>query len=354
MTDDESAFLCQLIKEKSPRKILEVGVAAGGTSAIILNCLTELRLEAELFSVDISKEYYRDKTRKTGYLVETSGVSNADRQKLFIGYLSDYIEKIGEIDFCIIDTMHCTPGEVLDFLIVFPYLTSDAVVVLHDTGLHYRSMPDAYATQLLLDCIVADKITYASTKNQKIFPNIGAFRINEDTEKYIDNVFEALNITWNYMPEEEQKESYLKFLLKHYSEKQVGMVEAAFDFNYDLQKRKNVNRWNAIFELLEFNKMLYGKKVWLYGAGEVGGKVRKLIEAQAIDFQGFIVSENQKKATSDIHYLRDVEMDDDSIIIVTVGILLKDEILKVLANSGKKNYMMIPENAYNYIRTELS
>ena len=37
MTERELAFVCGLIKERRPKKIVEIGVAAGATSSVILN-----------------------------------------------------------------------------------------------------------------------------------------------------------------------------------------------------------------------------------------------------------------------------------------------------------------------------
>ncbi|EHV5187814.1 hypothetical protein K0T41_001250, partial [Campylobacter jejuni] len=37
---------------------------------------------------------------------------------------------------CIIDTMHSYPGEALDFLFVLPYLSKNAVVIMHDLTFH--------------------------------------------------------------------------------------------------------------------------------------------------------------------------------------------------------------------------
>lgn len=55
MSEFESVFLCGLIREMKPKKIVEIGVAAGGTTAIILECLSQLDLNknknTELYSI---------------------------------------------------------------------------------------------------------------------------------------------------------------------------------------------------------------------------------------------------------------------------------------------------------------
>ena len=60
---------------------------------------------------------------------------------LYIGTLtSQVIETIGnDIDFAFIDTMHITPGELLDWLMVLPFLKEEAIVVFHDTYVLYNS-----------------------------------------------------------------------------------------------------------------------------------------------------------------------------------------------------------------------
>ena len=62
MTEWQLGFLCGLIKQKKPKKILEIGVAAGGTTAVILNCVAQLDLDTEVFSIDINEKLYSDNT----------------------------------------------------------------------------------------------------------------------------------------------------------------------------------------------------------------------------------------------------------------------------------------------------
>lgn len=72
MSKEQSAFICGLIKKYKPKKILELGVAAGETTAIIMNCCSILGLNAEIYSVDLNENFSRDITKKTGYLIEVA------------------------------------------------------------------------------------------------------------------------------------------------------------------------------------------------------------------------------------------------------------------------------------------
>ncbi len=61
MSDYQQSFLCGMIKKYQPQNIVEIGVSAGGTSAIILMCMKLLGMDdACLTSVDLSEKYYLD------------------------------------------------------------------------------------------------------------------------------------------------------------------------------------------------------------------------------------------------------------------------------------------------------
>ena len=55
MTKAEHGFLCGLIKKFQPGKVVEVGVAGGGTTAVVMKCLEAVSPDAKMYSVDISK-----------------------------------------------------------------------------------------------------------------------------------------------------------------------------------------------------------------------------------------------------------------------------------------------------------
>ena len=60
---------------------------------------------------------------------------------LYIGRLtSQVIETIGnDIDLAFTDTVHVTPGEMLDWLMVLPFLKDEAILVFHDIFILYNS-----------------------------------------------------------------------------------------------------------------------------------------------------------------------------------------------------------------------
>lgn len=63
MTYLERCFLNGIIRQAKPKKILELGVSAGGSSAIILNAVKDFD-NTKLYSVDYNKKWYRDNSKR--------------------------------------------------------------------------------------------------------------------------------------------------------------------------------------------------------------------------------------------------------------------------------------------------
>lgn len=68
MSQEEHGFLCAMLKQKEAKKIIELGVAAGGTTAVIMAALKILDRDSKVYSVDLSEKYYVDTRYETGYL----------------------------------------------------------------------------------------------------------------------------------------------------------------------------------------------------------------------------------------------------------------------------------------------
>ena len=248
MNDFESAFLCGALKTFRPKKILEIGVAAGGSTAIILQTLEEIGEPYEMHSIDLIPHFLFE-----GYTDKPTGfVATFAKEKIFgqlhgthkfhLGKILPYvIDAIGGgIDFVILDTMHILPGESLDFLAVLPYLTDNAVVVLHDISLHQivgmfqnSSDPTRNATGVLLSAVTAEKfLNFQPETEENLFryPNIAAFRINEQTAENIENVFLALTLRWSYFPSE-QLVIYRQHYRRFYSDALCEIFQDAIDMN---------------------------------------------------------------------------------------------------------------------------
>lgn len=78
--------------------------------------------------------------------------------------IASRIEEIGNgIDFVILDTMHALPGELLDFISLYPYLDKRAVIVFHDVGQSQLGLGNIngalyeYASLVSLSTIMGEK-----------------------------------------------------------------------------------------------------------------------------------------------------------------------------------------------------
>lgn len=68
MTYKERCFLNGIIRQTKPKKILELGVSAGGSSALILNAIKDFE-SAKLYSIDYKEKWIRDENKDTGFVI---------------------------------------------------------------------------------------------------------------------------------------------------------------------------------------------------------------------------------------------------------------------------------------------
>lgn len=248
MSEFESAFLCGLLQKFEPKKILEVGVWAGGSTAIVMQCLEDIGCKYEMHSVEVLKECAGVPGKISGFAAEAvkNNLKCGEHQFYFGKILPQLIEEIGgDIDFLILDTMHQAPGEILDFIVALPYLTDNAVVVLHDVAEHQLDKAHTlfYATGALFSAVTADKIfNYMPSDSSNYgsrYSNIAAFQINSQTAKNIYNVFLSLMLRWSYVPSQDQFNAYDNFFRRNYSQDLYSIfIEAAKMNVYNLINRK--------------------------------------------------------------------------------------------------------------------
>ncbi len=281
MAQDETAFLCGLLREKRPTKILEVGVNKGGTTAVILRALDMLKSKARLVSVDINPELYAKELLNRFPTL-------TDRWELKCGRdVSAYLEEIGgDIDFCILDTAHFLPGEVLNFLCILPYLKIGATVIIHDQMAHFSihhphiqqfGSSSTIACRVLYDTVVGEKLVPSFKQyNGLKAPNISAFTVTEDTRKYIHHILSSLMLPWRYLPSREYLSDVVRSLKRNYPRHYVDyfIEEVQHQTTYHL----NSNELMAEYwiSMLQDLKAKYGyDRVAFYGAG---GYCKKLIK----------------------------------------------------------------------------
>lgn len=280
MTEFESAFLCGIINKFRPQKVVEVGVAAGATTAILLQCLGNVRSDGFIMhSVDYYENLWSNPKKKTGYVALEANQELSKKMnytyKLHIGKPACTIEEIGDgIDCLILDTIHVVPGEILDFLTMLPHLNDGAVVILHDVGHNLRdNARDSYATGLLFSAVVAEKYMNRDFTHPYGYPNIGAFVVDERTRRGVINLFLTLMITWNLCTPTDLWEQYRKAVKEHYDEEYLELFDKAIIMNKKMITRPNNNA------ILPYDKIKRGSRVVLYGADSIGRLMKEQLSA---------------------------------------------------------------------------
>lgn len=219
MADHERLLIHGICRLHKPRRILEIGVFYGGGSAVLLNAISD-RPEAKMISIDIVEDVLSwDGVNRvpTGYAAKELFPDN-NQWELCVGKDPvEVIEYIAEekFDLCVIDTAHLHPVEVLNFLTVFPFLKTGAIVIIHDVSLHVCEKEiGTVSPHLLYISTIADKLV--KKRSWYNAPNVGVLQIRDDTAANIHNVFLALNFRCFFLPQKLQILS--EFFERHYDE----------------------------------------------------------------------------------------------------------------------------------------
>lgn len=258
MSIEQRKFLNGLLRTLKPKKILEVGISAGASSSIILNAIKDLA-DSKLYSIDYNTNWYRDNKKLSGFLVMDNFPNLMDKWNLYTGGVSaKFMEEIGgDIDFFLLDTMHCNPGEFLDYLMVLPFLKKNAVIVIHDLILHTSIFGEFNYKDFSTNCILfsslkgekfllkKDNHSYDKEKHHiKLIdisgiPNIGAIKLDDNIMSYSQDIFMLLTLPWYYTPTDDDYLNILNLFIKYYPENLVNMFERIYLFNRNISNQSN-------------------------------------------------------------------------------------------------------------------
>jgi len=249
MWDNHHEFLNGMIRKFKPKKVLEVGVRYGCASAIILNAIQDIK-DSHLYSIDLSNEI------DVGKCVPQVFPNYMSKWTLYKGNVaSKFMEKIGkDIDSVFIDSAHFEPGEILDFIIVLPFLREKAVVCLHDIAnqqtLFYRSASwigkrNEWAPYIIFNGIRGK--TYLPSGKKRLWHDIGAKRLDINQKQYYHDYFRLLGGQWQYFPKEEYIQGIYEYIKKYYDNDCLTMYNETVKFN------RKFLRYNPKHNLYEYN-----------------------------------------------------------------------------------------------------
>ena len=377
MSEFQTGFLCGLIKEKKPKKIVEIGVCEGGTTGIILNCLKLINSNAKVYSIDVLNENKNISIEGEEYSYQIGRLAKIAQEiiqypnfKLLTGDIfPTFIDEIGsEIDFLILDTVHFLPGEVLEFLCCLPFLSKNATVVMHDVILNHVDdrCSNGYATRILFDSITAEKYYMAGEVQKDCItdwdyqmvaglPNIAAFTLTDDTRKNIIDVISTLSYTWWYLPSEEQIVKYRKVIKKYYTDGAFDLFDRILQAQLstkEMEKSKNLEE--IVKRISIVNESIYRivcdrkEKLAIYGNG-ISAKIwNKFFKDKGMKVDYVLVSDGTnggKNVEQDdliVYELNNApeSISEDTIIIAIANENDRKEVIENLRNKNVK-YILI-------------
>ena len=282
MTEAERSFLAGAVLYAEPVNILEIGVNTGAGSLLMLEII-KTRQNARLTSIDIAEVTGFEHIPIGNDVIATYDLESAECHPQWTLITekdpSEVIEEFtdAKFDFVVLDSGHFLPCESLNFLTVLPYLTEDAVMVMHDIGqqfLHYLpAFPRImFGNKLLMDNIVAESKIFLQNseygfegENPKASSNIVAIQFNNDTRKYIRNVFDGLYFPWGMRINEYLLGVMYKLFAKHYDKGMLNIFHCAIHANQSVINNNYMvgpNFEQCIYDIKQktggYNYILYG------------------------------------------------------------------------------------------------
>ena len=232
MWGNQKEFLNGIIRKFKPVKILEIGVRYGGSSIVILNAIEDF-VNSKLYSIDLSSE------DSVGFCVKKLFPHFSKNWILYKGNIStEFIEIIGKnIDMVLIDTAHFEPGEILDFLIILPFLKENAIVIFHDIAnqITRSKKREEWAPYIIFNNIRGQK--YLPLGKNILTQDIGAIKLDDNQKLYYNDYFRLLGGQWQYFPKESHINQLRQFFKKHYNAECLIMFEEAVNFNRNFVKK---------------------------------------------------------------------------------------------------------------------
>ena len=248
LTLDQAYLINGLIRKHKPKNCLEIGVANGGSSILILNAIKDFP-ESSLVSIDLYT--FTTKTKKIGYNVEKNFPELMKKWKLFLGDMPHkFLSKLNiKFDIVFLDSAHITPGEFFNFIEILPFIKDRAIIILHDIVWHFYKILGnnikynkiIYPTQInLMSSLIGKKILFKSNENHLM--NIGVVFLDNNQKKYYLNYFLLLVNIWSYLPTDRQLNEFRDFIIKYYNDTILLKIYDNSDFFNKKVYNKLINK----------------------------------------------------------------------------------------------------------------
>ena len=248
MSSNQYHLINGIIRKHKPKNCLEVGVAHGGSSILILNAIKDIK-DSRLVSLDLNSRLYINNKYLTGYRVNKYFPELTDKWSLFTGEQPHiFLQKLNiKYDLVFLDTAHISPGEILNLIELLPFLKQNAIIILHDIIWHFikengtEKIQSVSSPQLLLMSVLhGDKLLI---KNEEKIDNMGAIFLYSNQKAYYLDYFLLLLSFWEYMPTEKQLNEIRIFIKKYYQNELFLKL-------FDIAVIKNKNYVNKVRKFL--------------------------------------------------------------------------------------------------------
>jgi hypothetical protein len=206
---------------------------------------------SHLYSIDLNDN------NSVGKCVKSLFPNFLSKWTLYKGNIAaKFMKDIGnDIDMVFIDSAHFEPGEILDFIMVLPFLSEEAIIVIHDianqiTANIYNQAwvgkRNEWAPYIIFNSI-RGKI-YLPSGNNLLTHNIGAKKLDINQKQYYHDYFRVLGGQWQYFPKEEYIQEMHKYFKKYYNSDCLNIFNEAVNFNRKFVKnnpKTNLYNYNS-------------------------------------------------------------------------------------------------------------
>ncbi len=132
-----AGHLLSLIEADKPVNLVEIGVASGASTCLILRLLEEMSSQATLSSFDLGRTIFQAPEKAIGHLVRETFPSGTPSWRLHVGMMSSDVARTisGKSDFVFIDANHEHPWPAIDTLMAINFTKPGCLILHHDINL---------------------------------------------------------------------------------------------------------------------------------------------------------------------------------------------------------------------------
>lgn len=225
---EELDYIVRQITAEQPKIFCEVGIASGMSTGIIARAMHESN-GYTLHSFDISKYYYADPTKETGFFIphifkNDKKLLNLHTEKTAFN-LCEFFET-QSIDMAFIDANHCHPWPTIDTMLLLPFMRPGAKILHHDISLYLSTQwSNGIGPKHLFDQFVHGQKHLI--KEDK--PGIGYIHTPMiDYQEYTNKFCTSLLKPWSCSLSQKVYNDFLAFLTTYYGSLAVNVFKVAF------------------------------------------------------------------------------------------------------------------------------